>query len=359
MGLTSRNQKPLIGIDLGSSRLKMAQLAQGPSGLELIAAAAADVPPQAWRDAASRLSFQGRQIRSLLKSCPFAGRRGILSLPASSVFLQPIRIPMVQAREVDGAIRVELDGKLPFPVQEAVIRHVLAGTVYGEGEKLEVIVVAARRSELQQYLDMAGQSGLDVAGIDVEACAVVECFARFFRRISDTNRLTLFIDIGSSSTQVVLSQGHKMIFARNLPLGGTTLDAEVASLLKISLQQAQVVRMKVLSEDAPQDAAKDLFRLLDAKIAEMSQEIIHCLRYCEASFRNEGIERVIFVGGQAHNKRLCQCIAEKLNLPAQVGDPMAGVKRNEQQVLPALCGRGPQPAWAVAVGLSLGASMVA
>ncbi|MHC4715594.1 MAG: pilus assembly protein PilM, partial [Planctomycetota bacterium] len=103
-----------------------------------------------------------------------------------------------------------------------------------------------------------------------------------------------------------------------------------------------------------------LFRLLDARIADVTDEIAQCLRYYESIFVNRAIDRIIFVGGQAHNNRLCRCIAERLNLPAQVGDPMAGIKRMDGRDWPAqMDTREPQPAWAVAVGLSLGASLAA
>jgi len=68
---------------------------------------------------------------------------------------------------------------------------------------------------------------------------------------------------------------------------------------------------------------------------------------------------VIFVGGQAHNNRLCQRIAERLNLPAQVGDPMAGLLRAAPSGWSAeLDVRKPNPSWAVAVGLGLGVGAV-
>ena len=69
---------------------------------------------------------------------------------------------------------------------------------------------------------------------------------------------------------------------------------------------------------------------------------------------------MIFVGGQAHDKRLCQSVAKRLHLPAQVGDPMAGIKRlNQAGVAFGLDTRQPSPSWAVAVGLSLGATLAA
>jgi Tfp pilus assembly PilM family ATPase len=75
------------------------------------------------------------------------------------------------------------------------------------------------------------------------------------------------------------------------------------------------------------------------------------VRYYESVFRNQGIERSIFVGGQAYDRRLCQMIARKLNLPAQIGDPLVRISRSEAATL---TGDDPQPNWAVAIGLSLG-----
>ena len=106
------------------------------------------------------------------------------------------------------------------------------------------------------------------------------------------------------------------------------------------------------------EAEDDLFRLLDARIAEIAEEIIKCLRYHESVFTDRAIERVIFVGGQAYNSRLCESIARRLNLPAQVGDPMAGIKWPQQgQLDPQLDRQKPNPSWAVAIGLSMGAAL--
>jgi len=127
----------------------------------------------------------------------------------------------------------------------------------------------------------------------------------------------------------------------------------VAGVLEISLAEAHEIHMRMLSEGLEGPPADDLFRLLGARIAE-------CLRYYESIFVNRAIDRIILIGGQAHNSRLCRCIAERLNLPAQVGDPMAGIRRVEGRQWPVqMDGRQPQPAWAVAVGLSIGANLAA
>jgi len=357
MGLRIKRQRNLpIGVDLGTSSLKMAQLRAGDGRVELLAAASAELGDSGG-DAGARLGLQADRARDLLKSSGFKGRQVILSLPASAVFLQPVRTPALPPGEVDTAVRQELQERLPYPLEEAIIRHVLAGPVYGEREKLqERIVVSARRGELEGYVSAARRAGLDVVGVSAEACALVSCFSRLFRRASDESRITLFIDIGWASTQVVLMRGQKMIFASNLAAGGRSLDAAVAGALRIAPEKARTIRRQASGDAAGEAAAADLLKLLEGQIAGMAATINHCLRYYESTFGSHPVERVVFIGGQAHDRRLCQAVAERLNLPAQVGDPMAGIRRRSGGGPDA---RSPQPAWAVAVGLSLGAAEAA
>jgi hypothetical protein len=63
----------------------------------------------------------------------------------------------------------------------------------------------------------------------------------------------------------------------------------------------------------------------------------------------------VFLGGQAYDKRLCQTLAKRLAMPAQIGDPLAGIYREPGSEYDAgALSEGSQPEWAVAVGLSLG-----
>lgn len=356
-----------IGVDLGSGSLKMAQL-RLTDDLELLGAASAplagpDCEPAA---GAAKTGFQdqirtaGPLMKQVIKAAGFKTRQCILSMPASASFVQHVKIPKLPAEEVPKALQWELQGKLPFPVEDAVVRHVIAGDVFGDGEpKQEVIIVAAHRDDIDSYLKAARGAGLEPIGISIEACAVVDCFARLFRRASDSARTILYIDIGAATTQIVLSHGNQLVFARNLESGGHQLDQAVADGLKISPQQARALRSA--SEQTQDSAAQDeLYHLLDRPLGALGDELTQCLRYYESVFRNQSVERAIFVGGQAYDKRLCQMLAQRLNLPAQVGDPLVRIRRIEGAGMAiGLDRREPQPDWAVAVGLSIGAAEAA
>ena len=231
----------------------------------------------------------------------------------------------------------------------------MVSDVSGDGEpRQEVIVVAAARATLVACLAMAQRAKLDVVGVNVEPCAIVECFGRLFRRANDQKRTILFIDMGQASTQVVLSHGSQIVFARNVMIAGNHLDKALADKMGVKPEEAWQVRRDEAArlEGPPADSEiqAHLADVLDA----LGDELTQCVRYYESVFRNQNIERAIFLGGQASDKRLCQAIAQRLNLPAQIGDPLVRVENPSAAGGAALDRREPQPRWAVAVGLSLG-----
>lgn len=90
-------------------------------------------------------------------------------------------------------------------------------------------------------------------------------------------------------------------------------------------------------------------------LVRLVEELGLCRRYYEATFQNKPVEKLIFVGGEAKQRRLCQHIARDMSLAAQVGDPLVRMGRiSEIGIETGIDRRQPQPGWATAIGLSLG-----
>jgi type IV pilus assembly protein PilM len=349
-----------IGVDLGTSSVKLAQLRETDGGHELVAAGMAEIPYAARGNLEARLEFCGEAIRPLMGNHAFRGRQAILSVPAEYTFVRHVRIPRTPPDQVETVVLRELQGKLPFAADDAEIRHIVVSEVSADGEpRQEVIVVAAARATLVACLGMAQRAKLDVVGVNVEPCAIVECFGRLFRRANDQKRTILFIDMGQASTQVVLSHGSQIVFARNVMIAGNHLDKALADKMGVKPEEAWQVRREEATRLEGPPAESEIHGHLADVLDALGDELTQCVRYYESVFRNQNIERAIFLGGQASDKRLCQAIAQRLNLPAQIGDPLVRVDSPSAAGGTTLDRREPQPRWAVAVGLSLGGSQAA
>jgi type IV pilus assembly protein PilM len=390
-----------IGVDFGSDSLRMAQVELVNGEFKLVAAARADVPARLRHDPAARFAFFTENIRDLWSQGNFRGRRAILALPAASMTIQHLRVARMDEEALKKALPWEAQGKLPYDPTRAVLRHLVAGDIYQDGEqKNEVILMAANREMVNQYLAAAARGRLDVVGMNVEPKVLVDCFTHIYRRKTDAEITNCFVDIGCSATRAIVARGGQIMFARSIPVGGEHFTRAVASALQISSDDARLLRLKqaqsqVQSLDGSRGAAPETAAAQSvpdsattsapsaAPVAEVAPaakctetdrieqacaepverliaELSLCRRYHDATFPNLPLGRLIFVGGEARQKNLCQRIAQGLNLAAQLGDPMVRMGRiSEVSIESGIDRRLPQPDWAVAIGLSMGPATVA
>lgn len=379
-----------IGVDFGSDGLRMAQVepvggtaASGPADFRLVAAARADVPTHVRNDPPARLAFFAETVRELWAQGNFRGRRAVLALPASAMTIQHLRLPRMDDDALKKALPWEARGKLPYDPSHALLRHIVAGEIHQDGEqKNEVILLAAQRDYVNGLLTAAAKAKLDVAGMNVEPKAVVDCFGHVYRRKADSDVTSLFVDIGCGASRAFVVRSQQVLFARIVPVGGDHFTRAVASALKVGFEDAKALRIKLCAAQAappplpaanasggaepppaaPEPAAAPLSpeaaRVAEAcrePVGRLVEELSLCRRYHEATFPNLPVDRLIFVGGEARHRGLCQEIARGLELAAQIGDPMVRMGRvSEIGPESGIDRRSPQPDWAVAIGLSMG-----
>ena len=379
-----------IGVDFGTARLRLAQTATVDGVDRLVAAAAADVPPEARNDPAAREAFFVATVKRLLASADFRGRAAVLALPAADTHFLHLRLAKMTDAELKAALPFEAAARLPVPADKSVLRHLIAGDV-GEG-KQEVIVMAAARARVERLLAAAARAKLDVVGMETEVKTLVGGFGRLYRRRIDREQALCFVDVGAEATRVMIARGGHVLFARAVPVGMGHVERAICGALKIDATAARrllcphaepvrelirperdgggsVPRVGVLADPCPtappeHGSASTPTRGTDsfdqacvASLAKLADELTLCRRYHEATFPDRPVERLVFLGGGAHATAVCRDIARRLGVAASVGDPLLRLASNFQppEDCPLDPGR-PGPDWFVAVGLGLTAA---
>ncbi|MCK5113823.1 MAG: pilus assembly protein PilM [Phycisphaerae bacterium] len=342
-----------IGVDLGSASVKLVQLCGVKDGVELAACGAVDIPVSYRENSFERMGYLAKHIPQVLRSGGFKSRKCVLGIPAENTFVRHIKIPRTDAKNTELAIRRGIQSELPYPSQEAVIRHVVAGEVYCDGEiRQEIIVVAIPLETMDAYLDMARRAGLKVVGVNIESLAIVECFANLFPWGSNPEHTALYIDLGSVSTQVVIAKGKNVVFARNLTCGSRDIDELIVKGMDVAEDKIDEFRIDAQKKKLPSETEQQIYELVQPWVSDVHHSIEQCMLYYKSVFRETHVDRLIFTGGQAMDNRLCQMLAKRLNLPAHIGDPMMGLRTSG-------CASGavdfkqtPRPGLAVGIGLS-------
>lgn len=377
-----------IALDIGTDSIKALQAEPREGAVRLQAAALIEIPEEVRGKVAERDNFTAEAIKKLLLDGAFKGRQVVTCLPAATMAVQHLRLPKMSPEEIVKALPFEAAGKLPFDPARATLRHVIAGEVYQNQEaKTEVILMAAPRDAVDRHLNTLSKAKLEVVGIHVEPTALIGCFAHLFRRKGDEQISTMFIDMGAGSTHVVIAHGTHMVFAKHVQIGGDAFTRRVAEALKQPPGAARKLRLEAAqrtdaahrlppgvvalgqsngqhplgSNNTLRPGSSELSDEMVAKIAAaleepiemLSAELQMCVGYYESIFPGKSVDRAIFVGGESRQVSLCQFLAQRLALPATLGDPLARLVKDDKTQC-ALDFRQPQPGWAIAVGLGVG-----
>lgn len=399
-GLTRSRLSP-IAIDPGADQLKLLQVAGGEPP-QLVAMAAEPVPASARGDAAEWLAFIEDALPRLLQQGGFRGRRAMWTIPAFNTYVHHLDIATNQKVSQQDQLESQLRERLNVEPTRMVVRSFDVGPVQrSTGPCQRMIALAAKRDKVMKYVDLARRCRLEVVGMHSEPLCVVRAFSHLFRRETDQQRATCFVDMGASTTKVTIAHGREMIFTKTIQAGGEQTLQTIAKARSISLDQARELHLAGEADAAPAEELADepasaspasaldspqsvptgagteragvdegaaaaregtsvaagpaLAEPADADAAAhetIVDELRLCLRYHGRLFPDRAVERLVFVGGAAHRRARCRAIAQATGVAGALGDPLAVCQADPRAAIVGVDPSAVQPGWAVAVGLS-------
>lgn len=347
-----------IGIDIGTSSVKMVQLAQDGRGFSVVACAKASTAGLSNHySAEERESALVEVVRRKLDESSFRGNECISALTSDEVQIRNIRVGCVRAEELDKAVHEEARNKFSFDIDEAILNYLVAGEVrHGEDARLEVILFAAPLPGVEAHVERLHRLGLMPVSLDVPQCAMFRTFERYLRRKEDEGDVNAYVDLGGQ-TKVVITRGRDILFIKSIETGGRSFDEAVARELNLELHEASALRRSAAADGEESAAGCDeqvRQALLDAirpQIEDLADQINKCLRYHSVTFRGQRPDKLTFIGGESYDSSLPEMLGRRLSLPVVVGQPFRGI--DTHRLGKDFDRRGMLSEWTVAFGLSL------
>jgi type IV pilus assembly protein PilM len=360
MMLRSGNIQP-IGLDIGHDSVKMLQLEVGARGLSVRAAALRPLDAANAGKGEHALDAALAMAGDMLRRGGFAGRSVVAALPRDIVHVKNLRLPVIPAAELPAAVRFEARNIFSFDTTTAYVNYLIAGEVrQGADARQEVIVLAARQAEVDDFLERLDRIGVQVASLDAEPCALYRGIERFIRRRDDEQEVNVLIDVGLRRTQVVIGRGREISFYKPIDIGGQRLNDVISQKLEITFAEARALRRRLAASTATgdgddnadgQDAVRQaVFSATRGILEDLAREVSLCLRYHSVTFRGPGPSRVRLLGGEAHDPNLRAILSASLSMAVEAAHPLFNI---DCTALKAADRQGPMSEWATVLGLAL------
>lgn len=342
-------RRGLVGLDIGSSAVKAAELRRRGRGWALAAFGAAPLPAGAVDGGAIvDRGAVAAALRGLLKQRGFRARSAAVALAGNAVMVRRITLPAMSRAELDGSIHWEARQHIPFPAEEVTLDYqVLGAPAEAEsGNEREVLLVAARNDRAAAYADVVEQAGCTLAVIDVGAFALRNAYALNYDIVAGD--AALLLDVGAAATGVTLVAGGQPLGTRELPRGGRSCVEALQRELGLGADDAgQLLRGRPAAGMTPEAAAPVLQPLHES----LAAEVAGTRESFGAAAPPAGVGSLVLCGGASRAAGLADALAEKLQAEVVWLDPF-------RRLAVRGASGGPQraedrPLAAVAVGLAL------
>ena len=346
--LTPRRQ--LVGLDIGSSAIKVAQLKESKGRYFLQKFGVKPLEPEVIVD--GTVMDEGRvvsAIQELFEEANVKNKHVAISISGHAVIVKKISLPPMPDEELEGQVKLAAEQYIPFDINEVNIDfHVLPsdGSEDQQGE-MPVILVAAKKDKINELTELVKAAGLIPMVMDVDAFAVENMHAINYPMAQEET--TALVNLGASVMNVNIIRAGSSLFTRDIPLGGNRYTEAIQREIGISFEEAEEGKKKDRGVDSD---GMSLSGVMDSVNAEVASEIARTVDYFKTSAANAELSRVLVCGGVARAKGLIQQLADRMQLPVEMADPFAEIDITGCDIEPdVLADFGPSAA--VGVGLAL------
>lgn len=346
---SDKNGRSVIGVDIGSSSLKVVQLrrAGGVAVLETYGELA--LGPYAGGEAGQATNLPADKIaetlNDLLREANVTTKDAGLSIPFSRSLLTLVELPRRENPEEQKTV-IELEARkyIPVPVSEVQLDWFIIPDAIPEGTqpppKVQVLLVAVHNDELSLLEGVVRGSALAATFYEIEIFSTIRSV------VDEPVKPVLVLDIGASATKVYVVEHGVIALSHNIPQGGQDVTRAIATATGITVANAESLKKEhgFASGEGTYDR-----RSIELVFSRIFDEAKRALNQYEAA-KGKKVSSLVLTGGGGVTKELRAYAKTFFALDVSIADPF-GKTQAPAFMRPVLEAIGPE--FAVAVGLAL------
>jgi type IV pilus assembly protein PilM len=312
------NADGAVGLDLDPSHIAAAEVHVNGS-ITVTRGAVADLRPGILRDGEVIDPVAlGDELRAFFAEHDLP-RRVRLGVANQRIVVRTLDLPPIDdPKALAAAVKHEAPDHIPMPMEEAIVDFQSLGLVgTAKGPRTRVVVAAARRETIDRLVDAAHHAGLELAGIDLSAFAMIRAL-----RPAEGEGAVLYVN-ASGLTNIAVANASGCLFTR-AAAGG--LDATIASLserraLTREHARAWMSHVGLVTPLEEIEGDEELVAATRAAIEEgvhqLADTVRNSLNFYRTQESAEKVERAVLTGPAIAIPGYAERLGEQLKLPLE------------------------------------------
>lgn len=321
------NKDDLItGVDIGSHAVKICQLQRVGKGFKLVAVGSAAIPSGAVEDGVlQEPEAVGKAITSLLKNLKIKNKKVGISISGYSVIVKKINLEAMNDDALAEYIKAEAEQYIPFDIDEVYLDFQKLPIKREGSDRMDVMLVAAKREVVNDYLDMLNELKLKTVLVDVDGFAL----ENIWECTTEKTENVALIDIGASKMNInIISEGVSVL-ARDVVVGSEQLTDQLANALDVDYQQAEKIKLGLVPADEHSTKVGEIFTKI---CTQWVLEIKKAIDLYLANNPDKLLTSLVVSGGGSKVNGLLDFIARETGLKVVHFNPFTSMSLDEKKI---------------------------
>jgi len=301
----------IVGLDIGSKFVKALQLSETNGRYKITEFGISEIPPQvSVTDVVNEL-FGRKNFRT---------KRVVSAVSGRFVFVRYISMPVMTDEELSNAAKYELGKYIPVEVDEVLHDSQKLEELppqEGQEPEMRVLLVAAKRTFIDEHVAVVETAGLQPAVIDVDSFALgnaYELSGMVNPQAVAQGKLVALVDIGASKTNINIMSDTVSYFTREFYKGGDDLTDAVSKKLSLEAREAETLKRNPGGElDKVQECVTGV-------IEDICHDINISIDYFENQY-DKKVEEVYVTGGASNTPNLAETLERTVQKPVSRWNP--------------------------------------
>jgi type IV pilus assembly protein PilM len=340
-----------VGLDIGSSAVKLCVLKETKRGLELQAFDHTSLPPETIVDGAlMNATVVADAINELLNRNKVRHKETALSVSGNTVIIKKITLPLMTQEELEESIQWEAEQYIPFDINDVFIGFEVLAPRTEQGQ-MDVVLVAAKKEMINDYVAVCHETGLEPLVVDVDAFAMQNMYEVNYG--FHENETVVLLDVGNAVVSMNVVTEGITVFTRDLSIGGSDITEEIQKQLNITYREAEMYKMgKSPGGGGDEVLPQEVENIIQSKAEDMANEIQRSLDFYAATAADSNVDKIVASGGTAAIPSLIRTVSRISGVPAEVANPFRNINYDERKFSPDQIQQW-APVAGIAVGLAL------
>lgn len=294
------------GIEIGAAAIKAVKLESAGDRVNVLDMAIIDHPRTLSTPGVDPADVLRVSLGTLVSQYDLSKTQIAVSVPGHSSFARFAKLPPVEPKKVPDIVKFEAMQQIPFPLEQ--VEWDYQTFISPDSPEIEVGIFAITRERISERLTMLQDVGLTPGYVTLGPIAVFNALA-YDLDFNDKTPGTIVVDIGTTSTDLVISEAGRM-WVRTFPLGGHQFTEALVSAFQIGYPKAE--KLKQEAEDSKH--ARQVFQAMRPVFTDLGQDIQRSIGYYQSLHKDANLQRVILIGATANLPGLRKYLKQQLGI---------------------------------------------